>query len=576
MFSLDIKTVLLGYAISNGICTLVMVLMWLYNRSRSKGLGFWSVGYGLQFTGIVLIALRDIAPDFISIVLSNCLIIIGGIMIFIGLERFTGQSSSQSFNLLLVIGFFAIQYYYGILQPNLMMRSINVAAALLIIYFEIFWLMVHRASSENRRINFWFGVVLGALCLVSIAAIVTNIIAPPSDNDLLRSGFSLTLSFMGYQMGFLSLTFCLFLLVNRSLYYDLLRDISERNQAEQDLRQRAEELQRLMDTAPIAILMARDPKCQVINGNQMANCIYGAQEGENISVSTPGDEPIAARRFFQDGRELLPAELPIQKATAEGIEILNAEIQVLLSNGKTMTMLGAATPLYDPQDKVRGAVGAFMDITERKRAEEKLRAALEEKEILLREVHHRVKNNLQAIVHLIEMQTKNISDSTSQAFLKELGDQARTMSLVYEQVYQSENLAHISMAPYLKKLAANVLISLGRQHDVRLDLDIASVTLNVEKAMPCGLVVNELVTNSLKYAFQPDPQSQPTINISLQPAGDSYRLRVSDNGVGLPADFDIETSRSQGLRLVRLWATHQLNGELKTTNDPGATYEITF
>ena len=208
MFALDIKTVLLGYAISNGICTIVMVLMWLYNRSRSKGLGLWSVGYGLQFTGIVLIALRDIAPDFISIVLSNCLIIIGGIMIFIGLERFTGQSSSQVFNWLLVIVFFAIQYLFGILQPNLMMRSINVAATLLIIYFEIFWLMVHRASSENRRINFWFGVVLGALCLVSIAAIITNLIAPPSDNDLLRSGIYLTLSFLGYQMGFLALTFC--------------------------------------------------------------------------------------------------------------------------------------------------------------------------------------------------------------------------------------------------------------------------------------------------------------------------------------------------------------------------------
>ena len=331
-----------------------------------------------------------------------------------------------------------------------------------------------------------------------------------------------------------------------------------------------------MDTAPIAILIARDPKCQVINGNQMANRIYRAQEGENISVSIPNDEPGASRRFFQDGRELLPVELPIQKAAADGIEILNAEVQVLLSSGKMMTMLGAASPLYDSEDKVRGAVGAFMDITERKRAEEKLRAALEEKEILLREVHHRVKNNLQAIVHLIEMQAKNITDSASLVFLKELKEQARTMSLVYEQVYQSENIAHISIAPYLEKLVGNVLVTFGLQRTVRLDIDIAPITLNVEQAMPCGLIVNELVTNSLKYAFQPGSDTRPVITISLNQIGNSFCLTVSDNGVGLPPGLDIETSRSQGLRLVHLWATHQLGGEIKTTNSPGATYEITF
>ena len=165
-----------------------------------------------------------------------------------------------------------------------------------------------------------------------------------------------------------------------------------------------------------------------------------------------------------------------------------------------------------------------MDITERKKVEEKLRSALEEKEILLREVHHRVKNNLQAIVYLIEMQSAHVDDESSLQFLKELEEQARTMSLVYEQVYQSDNLARVGMATYLQKLAENVLIAFGRGRTVQLNLDVAPIDLNVEQAMPCGLIVNELVTNSLKYAFPADHQTQPAISISLQPIGESYRL----------------------------------------------------
>jgi PAS domain S-box-containing protein len=221
-------------------------------------------------------------------------------------------------------------------------------------------------------------------------------------------------------------------------------------------------------------------------------------------------------------------------------------------------------------------VGAtFRDVTERRESEEKIRSALEEKESLLREVHHRVKNNLQAMIALMRMQSQQIQDEATRQFLRELEGQARTMALVYEQLYQSENLARVEMAPYLEQLTSNILEAFGKNRDLELKLNISAI-LDVAEAMPCGLIVNELFTNSLKYAFPPGFKDRPTVTIDLHQEGKTCHLTVSDNGVGLPPDLDLRSTRTLGLHLVHLWATHQLGGTLEVTEKPGAAISISF
>ncbi|KAF0106375.1 MAG: signal transduction histidine kinase [Anaerolineaceae bacterium] len=216
------------------------------------------------------------------------------------------------------------------------------------------------------------------------------------------------------------------------------------------------------------------------------------------------------------------------------------------------------------------------ELTERKRAEEEVRAALEQKETLLREVHHRVKNNLQAIISLMDMHAAQIEDAGIRQFLKELEEQARTMSLVYEQLYQSEDLAQVDMALYLQKLASNVLEAFAGGRAIKLDLKLAPVSLDVAQAMPCGLIVNELLTNSLKHAFPPRFRGKPALHIALKKHGKSYRLTVGDNGIGLPAGYDWQKGKSLGLRLVHLWAAHQLGGALGRLKGPGTNYSLRF
>lgn len=216
------------------------------------------------------------------------------------------------------------------------------------------------------------------------------------------------------------------------------------------------------------------------------------------------------------------------------------------------------------------------DITKRKKEEEKMQAALAEKNVLLREVHHRVKNNLQAIIYLIEMQIDKLDDFKVQMFLRELQEQARTMSLVYEQLYQSDYLAQVDMDGYLNNLSSNVIQAFSLGKDISFKVDAKDVLLDVETAMPCGLIVNELLTNSLKYAFRNGFEKVPEITVALKNENNIITIIVSDNGVGLPPNFDWENADSLGLKLVNFWVKYQLAGTISVDLEFGTKYKICF
>jgi PAS domain S-box-containing protein len=216
------------------------------------------------------------------------------------------------------------------------------------------------------------------------------------------------------------------------------------------------------------------------------------------------------------------------------------------------------------------------DITKRKIEEEKIQTALAEKNILLREVHHRVKNNLQAMIYLIEMQIEKLDDKKVQIFLREIQEQARTMALVYEQLYQSDYLAKVDMDGYLNNLISNVIQAFGFDKDVSYQVTANNVSLDVEIAMPCGLIINELLTNSLKYAFPAEFEDTPVLNVQISHKDKFITISVSDNGIGLPNNFDWENTDSLGLKLVNFWVKYQLAGKIQLVNEQGTKFLISF
>lgn len=218
---------------------------------------------------------------------------------------------------------------------------------------------------------------------------------------------------------------------------------------------------------------------------------------------------------------------------------------------------------------------AQQEIAERKQAEEQIKTSLKEKEVLLKEIHHRVKNNLQVISSLLYLQSKQIDDRKILGMFQESQHRVRSMALVHERLYQTEDLSSVDFGEYIRQLTSYLFRSYGATSNlIRLNVNVSHVSLDIDTAIPCGLIVNELVSNSLKHAF---PRGQPgeiLIELDVNQEG-QHMLMIGDNGIGLPDKLDFRNTRSLGLQLVNT-LVNQLEGDIKVERENGTRFEITF
>jgi len=225
---------------------------------------------------------------------------------------------------------------------------------------------------------------------------------------------------------------------------------------------------------------------------------------------------------------------------------------------------------YSPQKNYVATVSE--DITERKKTEEQIQASLYEKEVLLKEVHHRVKNNLQFIASLLSMQARRIADPASLEVFVNSQSRVHSMALIHERLYKSDSLAEIDFEDYVRMLVKDLLASHVVQPEaIRVDVDMDRIPLKLDAAVPCGLIVNELVTNALKHAF-PDGR-RGTIRIGFNQTNGVFVLAVRDDGAGLPEDAETRKTTSLGLRLVQI-LTEQLEGDIALQSDGRGTEAI--
>jgi PAS domain S-box-containing protein len=253
----------------------------------------------------------------------------------------------------------------------------------------------------------------------------------------------------------------------------------------------------------------------------------------------------------------------------------STEYRILRPDGTIRWVCDRAFPIVDESGKVYRIAGICEDISDRKLTEVRIQAALREKEILLKEIHHRVKNNMQVISSLLQLQAQYIEDEHTLSLFEESQTRIHSMALIHEQLYQSEHLDRIDLQPYVENLVANLSQSFGcYSSSIRINLNVDPISLNIETAIPCGLIVNELASNSLKYAFTNGRKGE--ISIDFRQISDrQFQLSIKDNGTGFPDGFDVENTETLGLRLVRMLTT-QLDGTLAIDSQCGTCYDIKF
>jgi two-component sensor histidine kinase/PAS domain-containing protein len=337
---------------------------------------------------------------------------------------------------------------------------------------------------------------------------------------------------------------------------------------------------------------------------ELINPEIASEFGSSVSVDKDGGTLAAQSEVYRpDGTSRPSEEAPAFRALKGEIVRNQEEIVRTPHSGELRYRQVSASPVRDAEGTIIGSVSVVRDITENKRAEEalfkkneELRAlndtlsrqqqvisdALVEKEVLLSEVHHRVKNNLTAFISLLSLEGSYDDSPAGFALKKDLQNRARSMALIHETLYKTKNFSKVDMEMYLSTLIGQVISSYETGRSIKTIVGAKGVTLDLSRATPAGLIVNELVTNSLKYAF---PESFDcmkirggpcTVWVGLVKEDGTYVMTVKDNGIGLPGDFDIAKTKTLGLKLVNFLAHHQMKANVTINSGEGAEFILRF
>jgi len=341
-------------------------------------------------------------------------------------------------------------------------------------------------------------------------------------------------------------------------------DITDSKLAEEALRESEERYRNLFDNANDIVVTA-DLDLNFTSINKKALEVTGYSQEDLSRLRVPD---IVAPEY-------LDVVMSNMRKKIEGGAPTRYEMEILTRNGERVP-LEINTQLVFRDGTLAGVQGIARDISERKRMEERIRTALAEKETLLREVHHRVKNNFQVITSLMALQAAAIQSPELRTSFIDAQSRIRSMSLIHEKLYQSDDLSRIDSSSYVKTIVQELYGSfMGEAMQIPPRVDTADIRLSVDQAIPCGLIINELVTNSFRHAFPAGWKGSPEVLVSIRESGGRVEMVLADNGIGLPESADLNKTKSLGLSLVPM-LVRQLEGTIVLERSPGTRAIITF
>ncbi|MCC7303720.1 MAG: PAS domain S-box protein [Bacteroidia bacterium] len=341
----------------------------------------------------------------------------------------------------------------------------------------------------------------------------------------------------------------------------LQEEISERKNTERMLRE-TQKYSRLLIDSSIDMICASDREGKLTEFNAAAQKTFGYSADEVIGCH------VSLLYANPEDRSTITEEGLYKSGTFSG------EVMYRRKNGEIFHAYLSASVLKNDKGEIIGAMGVSRDITERKQNENRIIQSLHEKEVLLKEVHHRVKNNLQVISSILNLQSSYVKDKNTLMMLRESQDRIKSMAFIHESLYQTKDFSKVNFSEYVVNLSKNLMRSYdlsGRK--VEFASQVENVHLNLDQSIPCGLIINELVSNALKYAFR--KKKKGIITLKIREKDDKITVVLADDGDGIPEGFDYRNTDSLGLQLV-VTLSEQLNGTIKLDRKNGTKFTITF
>ncbi len=346
-------------------------------------------------------------------------------------------------------------------------------------------------------------------------------------------------------------------------YLGIQRDMTQRKIAEESIKISEEKFRAVAEAIPAQVVIFQESKFVYVNPYSEIITGYSSEEMLQMNfwdlVHKDYADTAKQRGAARLRGESVPDNYEMKIITKSGEEKwINYSARVIDFNGKP------------------AVIGISTDITENKNAGEALKKSLKEKEILLKEIHHRVKNNLQIVTSLLKLQSSYVKDESVRQLFKESQNRVQSMSLIHQKLYQTKDLSHIDFKDYIETVVTHLQHSFGILEDrVKISVDVQNIVMSIDNAIPAGLVINELVSNSLKHAFPDNAKGSVYINLAFDEFNREYWLVVRDNGIGIPEDFDIKKTNSFGLKLVSTLVS-QMSGTIEIVVIGGCEFRIMF
>jgi PAS domain S-box-containing protein len=327
-----------------------------------------------------------------------------------------------------------------------------------------------------------------------------------------------------------------------------------------------EYLGQAFDRIPVAMIVVNQQGA-ITRLNQLAETTFGYSSAELIGRPVEVLIPTRYHRAHPTYRNGFLAETSARPMGA------GRDLSGLRKDGSEFPVEIGINPVQTGEGPM--VLSVILDLSERKQSEKRIQDALQQKDLLLREVHHRVKNNLQVIHSLLDLQALKSKDSELVGMLRDSQNRIRSMSLIHQTLYQSQNFAQVDFQRFLGELLPRLTEAYGSMSSqVKIDIQAHEVKLPINEAIPCGLIVNELVSNALKHGFT--DQQKGTIVVDIRPLGDQHvELSISDDGKGIPEELDLMRTGSLGLQLVNL-LTSQLHGQLEIQRAKPTRFALRF